>query len=279
MSAIVGVVTGSSSGVGAATAARFLARGVDVIGVDIVGAEEGIHDMGPGRYIHFTADAGAAEVWPEVLAASNDNFGAAPTLAVFCAAYLAIGSVVSLDEDAWSKVFHVNVFGPARALKVLIPEMTKLGGGAIVFVNSSDGVVAEQNLAAYCASKGAALQLMRAVAIDHARQNIRSNAVCPGSIETPFFMRHVAAAPDPAAFLHDKTDRHPLGTLMQPDQVAATIDFLASSAASGVTGAALAVDGGLTTTFDFYPVQADNERALALRLASSATSSSSPQAR
>jgi hypothetical protein len=86
----------------------------------------------------------------------------------------------------------------------------------VVFVNSCDGVVGEQNLAAYCASKGAGLQLMRAVALDHARQGIRSNAVCPGSINTPFFMKHVHSAPDPVGFLEAKTQRHPDREKLRP---------------------------------------------------------------
>jgi len=130
---------------------------------------------------------------------------------------------------------------------------------AVVFVNSCDGVVGEQNLAAYCSAKGAGLQLMRAVALDHARQGIRSNAVCPGSINTPFFMKHVYAVPDPDAFLRDKTERHPAGRLLQPEDIAAVIDFLAGPASIGMTGAVVPVDGGLTAAYDFYVDQAEKE--------------------
>jgi NAD(P)-dependent dehydrogenase (short-subunit alcohol dehydrogenase family) len=251
----VAVVTGSSSGVGAATVRRLRGRGLHVIGVDV--ADPVVTDDDGFR--HLTADAGDDATWHDVLRVAADEFGRAPTVAVFSAAVLAVGSVVTLTDDTWQRVFHVNVFGPARALKLLVPEMARLGGGSVVFVNSVDGPRAEQNLAAYCASKGAALQLMRAVALDHARQNIRSNAVCPGAIETPFFMRHVDAAPDPAAFLEEKTQRHPMGKLIQPDQVAAMIDFLTSDAADGITGTDIAVDGGLATGFDFYPDQAESE--------------------
>jgi NAD(P)-dependent dehydrogenase (short-subunit alcohol dehydrogenase family) len=246
--------------VGAATVRRLRGRGLDVIGVDVAEPDPAAAAApASGRFRHLTADAGDEATWHEVLRIAQTEFGSAPTVVVFSAAVLAVGSVVTLTDEVWQRVFHVNVFGPARALKLLVPEMARLGGGSVVFVNSVDGPRAEQNLAAYCASKGAALQLMRAVALDHARQNIRSNAVCPGAIETPFFMRHVDAAPDPAAFLEGKTQRHPMGKLIQPDQVAAMIDFLASDAADGITGTDIAVDGGLATGFDFYPDQARDE--------------------
>ena len=253
----IAVVTGAGSGVGAATVALFRARGVVTFGIDLVDAPPA--DDAPGEYHHIVGDAGDSAIWETIITRSRSEFNAAPNIVVFNAARLIIGSAATLNAEDWDAVFDVNLFGPVRALKQLIPHMASRGGGSVVFVNSSDGLVAEQNLAAYCSSKGAALQLMRAVAVDHARQGIRSNAVCPGSIETPFFMRHVHAAPDPDAFLDAKTQRHPIGRLLQPEDVALVIDFLSSTAASGVTGVALPVDGGLTTTFDFYPDQALKE--------------------
>lgn len=255
----VAIVAGSSSGVGAATVARMLTRGVHVLGLDLSDVEPDLPTGTADRYTHVVAHAGHEDTWRDVLELARDRFNADPSAVVFCAAVLVIGSVVTLDEEDWQSVFETNVFGPARALRHVIPRMAARGGGSIVFVNSSDGLMAEQNLAAYCASKGAGLQLMRAIAVDHARQGIRANAVCPGSIKTPFFMRHVDAAPDPAAFLEAKTGRHPAGRLLEPDDVAAVIDFLASPASLGMTGAALPVDGGLTAAFDFYADQAAHE--------------------
>lgn len=255
----VAIVVGSSSGVGAATVRSMLARGVRVLGIDRSKESPALSSGSETRYLHLVAHAGEERTWPDALDLVRNRFGADPNAVVFCAAVLVIGSVVTLSEENWQAVFDTNVFGPARALKHIIPRMAARGGGSVVFVNSSDGHVGEQNLAAYCASKGAGLQLMRAVALDHARQGIRSNAVCPGSIRTPFFMKHVDAAPDPEAFLKAKTDRHPAGRLLQPEDVAAVIDFLASPASLGMTGAALPVDGGLTAGFDFYADQAEKE--------------------
>jgi len=263
----IAFITGASSGVGEASASRLLDRGVKVVGFDIAPASQPL-EATPG-YRHVLGDAGDIGLWDQALQDARQAFGGAPTAVVFCAARLIIGSTVTLEDRDWKAIFETNVFGPARVLKRVIPLMTVQGGGAIVFINSSDGLVAEQNLAAYCASKGAGLQLMRALAIDHARQGIRSNAICPGSIETPFFMRHVHAAPDPEAFLAAKTGRHPLGRLMQPVDIAALVDFLASQNSAGITGTAIPVDGGLVSSFDFYPDQAEKERAISMGLAAS----------
>jgi len=255
----VAIVAGSSSGVGAATVRLMLARGVHVLGIDRSKESPTMPVGHASRYIHLVAHAGEVNTWLDALAQVRSRFGADPNAVVFCAAVLVIGSVVTLSEENWQSVFDTNVFGPARALKHVVPRMAARGGGSVVFVNSCDGVVGEQNLAAYCASKGAGLQLMRAVALDHARQGIRSNAVCPGSINTPFFMKHVYSAPDPVGFLEAKTQRHPAGRLLQPEDIASVIDFLANPVSLGMTGAVVPVDGGLTATYDFYVDQAENE--------------------
>lgn len=255
----VAIITGSSSGVGAATVARMVRRGVNVIGIDRSNFAPVVPEDASGKYSHVAADAGSERVWVEVLEKCRSLYGTDPNSIVFCAAVLVIGSVVTLEEKDWQNIFETNVFGPARALRHLIPRMAARGGGTVVFVNSSVGHMAEQNLAAYASSKGAGLMLMKSVAVDHARQGIRVNAVCPGSIMTPFFMRHVEAAPDPQGFLEIKTQRHPAGRLLEPDDVAAVVDFLASPDSLGMTGVAVPVDGGLTAAYDFYVDQASQE--------------------
>lgn len=255
----VAIIAGSSSGVGAATVARMVSRGVNVLGIDRSDVVPTLPLGATRKYTHVTADAGSEKVWLDVLEKCRSLYGADPNSIVFCAAVLVIGSVVTLDEKAWHDIFETNVFGPARALRNVIPRMAARGGGTVVFVNSSVGHMAEQNLAAYSASKGAGLMLMKSAAVDHARQGIRVNAVCPGSIMTPFFLRHVDAAPNPKEFLETKTSRHPAGRLLEPDDVAAVVDFLASPASLGMTGVAVPVDGGLTAAYDFYVDQALEE--------------------
>jgi NAD(P)-dependent dehydrogenase (short-subunit alcohol dehydrogenase family) len=123
--------------------------------------------------------------------------------------------------------------------------------GAIVTVGSIDSLFAEQGLVSYCASKGAILQITRTVAVDYARDGIRANCVIMGVTDTPFFRRHLDTASDPDRFVKVREERQPLGRLLTPDEIAATIVFLASDDASGITGAAIPVDAGITTSFDF----------------------------
>ena len=92
------------------------------------------------------------------------------------------------------------------------------------------------------------------MAVDHARQGVRANAVCPGAIDTPFFRQHVDSATDPEAFLREKTERHPSGRILEPEDVAQLIWFLLSESSIGMNGAAVLIDGGLTATFAFEQI-------------------------
>jgi NAD(P)-dependent dehydrogenase (short-subunit alcohol dehydrogenase family) len=129
--------------------------------------------------------------------------------------------------------------------------MLERGRGSIVGIASTNALYAEQALVSYNSSKGALLQLIRSVAVDHARGGVRANAVCPGAIDTPSLREHVDAAPDPQALLRQKIGRLPSGRLLDPADVARVVHFLLSDASAGMTGATVLVDGGLTATFDF----------------------------
>ncbi|MFF5261775.1 SDR family NAD(P)-dependent oxidoreductase [Actinomadura viridis] len=240
----VAIVTGGASGVGAATVKALVARGVRVVSVD-----RAEHQV-PGESLAVVGDVVAEATWTKALAAA-DALGGPPDKLVVNAARLVVGTVLDVDAGGLRETLEVNVVGAYRAVRACLPSMIERGGGAIVTVASTASLVAEQGLAAYCASKGALLQLTRCVAVDHARQGIRANCVCPGAIDTPFFREHVDAAPDPAAFLAKKEARHPSGRILSPEEVAATIDYLLSPPASGINGSAVTVDGGLLASFDF----------------------------
>lgn len=120
----------------------------------------------------------------------------------------------------------------------------------MVTVASVDAYQAEQGLVGYCSSKGALLQFTRCVAMDHARQGVRANCIAPGVIDTPFFRRHLDTAADPERFLHAREQRNPLGRLLSPHEVAATVEHVALDA-TGMTGALITVDAGLSASFDF----------------------------
>jgi len=238
------VVTGAASGVGLATARRLIRRGWHVTGVDIAPRPDDLECAWVGASV---AEAGT---WERVLATARAEAGEAPSVVVFNAAVLIVGSILDLTEEQWQRHFDVNVTAVVRALKLLLPPMIEAGGGSIVTVASVDAYQAEQGLAGYCSSKGALLQLTRCLAMDHARQGIRANCIAPGVIDTPFFRRHLDTAEDPARFLEARKQRNPLGRLLEPDDVAATVEFVALDAA-GMTGSVTTVDAGLSTSFDF----------------------------
>lgn len=238
----IAVVTGSASGVGAATTQRLVQRGLRVIGIDV--------QAGDGTATHTVLGSVASpDTWREVRGVA-DELGATPSVLVFCAAVLHTGTVLELSEHDWQHHFDVNVGGVFRGLRVLLPAMLESGGGSVTTVASVDAYMAEQGLAGYCSSKGALLQLTRCVAMDHAREGVRANCVAPGVIDTPFFRRHLETASDPEKFLSAREQRNPLGRLLEPDEVAATVEFAALDAA-GMTGSVLTVDAGLSASFDF----------------------------
>lgn len=241
----IAVVTGAASGVGAATAARLESRGWRVVGVDLQSAPK----VGANSAT-VTGSVAAPATWDEVRRIATEDLGGDPAVVVFNAAVLHTGSVLELTEAQWQEGFDVNVTGVFHGLRALLPGMIQAGGGSVVTVASVDAFMAEQGLAGYCSSKGALLQLTRCLAMDHARQGIRANCVAPGVIDTPFFRRHLDTASDPERFLRVREQRNPLGRLLDPDEVAATVEFAALDA-RGMTGSVLTVDAGLSASFDF----------------------------
>jgi NAD(P)-dependent dehydrogenase (short-subunit alcohol dehydrogenase family) len=157
-----------------------------------------------------------------------------------------IGSTTNTPDtslETWERVFAVNVTGTFLCCKHAIPALASSGGGTIVNVASVAGLVGLRNRAAYCASKGAVIAFTRALAIDHAADGIRVNAVCPGTIETPWVRRLVD---DAGESLDALRARQLLGRLGTPEEIADAILYLASEAAAFLTGTLLTVDGGLT---------------------------------
>lgn len=245
----VAVVTGAGSGVGKAVTQRFLRRGLNVIGVDLVEVPEDLATQGSLSWVQ--GSVADPETWQLVKSTAQRDEGAAPEVLVLNAARAYVGTVLELTQEQWQDSFDVNVTGVFHAVRSLLPAMVEVGRGSIVTVASVDAFLAEQGLAAYCSAKGALLQLTRCLAVDHARQGIRVNCVAPGVIDTPFFRRHLETASDPEAFLAVREQRNPLGRLLDADEVAGVVEFAAVGDSTGMTGSVLTVDAGLSASFDF----------------------------
>ena len=233
------LVTGGASGIGAAAVARLRRDGMRVAAVDL--DAERLERVGAD--FRAVADVSSEE---EIARAVDESAAALGGLdvAIACAGVASRGTVAETSPGEWERVFAVNVRGVYLTARAAIPHLRRAGGGAIVVVASQLGVVAAPNAAAYCASKGAAIQLTRAMALDHAAEGIRVNCVCPGPTVTPLLESYFALAQDPGEEqkLYEAAQAH--GRLIEPEEIADAIAYLASPAASSTIGAALVVDGG-----------------------------------
>jgi NAD(P)-dependent dehydrogenase (short-subunit alcohol dehydrogenase family) len=155
------------------------------------------------------------------------------------------GNALSISEADWDSTFATNVRAPWLLCRAAIPHIK---AGSIINVSSVLGLVGAKERIAYAASKGAVTLMTKAMALDHAADNIRVNCICPGIVETDMVLRFIEQAPDPAAARRQRTALHPLGRFGTPEDVAACAVFLASDESSWVTGAAFPVDGGYSAT-------------------------------
>ena len=236
------IVTGGGSGIGRAAAIRFAAEGARVLVADIAAdrADAVAGEIG-GRAAAMAVDVSDPAQVEAMAARAVSEFGAIDIL-MTAAGVLSFGSVTETDPQAWNRVIGINLTGTFLASRAVIPAMARRGGGAIVTVSSSTGAHdASPGNVAYVASKGGVAMLTKAMAVDHAPQGIRVNAIAPGPTATPM-LGSVMTDDEMRRF----GEAMPIGRLAQPAELAAAAAFLASDDASYVTGAVFAVDGGQT---------------------------------
>ena len=176
---------------------------------------------------------------------SAGTFGSLNIL-VNSAGVLSATTVEGVSEEEWDRVTAINLKGPFLMSRAVLGEFRKAGGGAIVNIGSVLGLVAMKDRAAYCASKGGLTLLTKAMALDHAHENVRVNCICPSIVETELVAGLFAASEAGQAAKKARIAGIPLGRMGRPEDVAEMAVFLASEEASWVTGTAIALDGGLT---------------------------------
>lgn len=244
----VAVVTGGATGIGQATAQKLCELGASVAILDrnAEAAQETVEAL---RKAGYAASFHPCDVTVEsdvetAMAAAVQHYGALHIL-VSNAGIQRYGDVVTTSSKLWDETMDVHIKGCFHATKYAIPAMLASGGGAIVIVASVQSFTAINNSVAYVAAKHALLGITRSIALDFASRNIRANCVCPGAIDTPM-LRHTAdMTASPEKMLDTLGRMHALGRIGRPDEVANAIVFLASDAASFITGTSLIVDGGL----------------------------------
>lgn len=243
----VALVTGAASGIGRATAELFARSGaaVTILDVDEAGASrvaEGIRGAG-GRALAVAGD---------VTVAADADRAVRETLAIFGrldvvvnnAGVIRRATILDTTEAEWDRVMAVNVKSIYLVSRAAVPVMAAAGRGVIINVASGWGLAGGRRAAAYCASKGAVVQLTRAMALDHADEGIRVCCLCPGDTDTPMLRDEAAQLGEPEARVLADAARRPLGRVGRPDDVARAALYLASAAAAFVTGTTLVVDGG-----------------------------------
>ena len=233
----VAIVTGAANGIGEAVVALLQERGGKVCGVDLQPAKNA--DLAVEGDVSISAlCAGAVQH-------TVDTFGRLDIL-VNSAGIQRYGTVIDTPEEEWNRVIAVNLTSMFLMAKHAMAHLIASGAGAVVNVASVQAFAAQRGVVAYSASKGGVIAMTRAIAVDHA-PTVRANCVCPGSVDTPM-LRNAAdlfGDGEPERVLKDWGAMHPMGRVAEPREVAEAVAFLASPAASFITGTALMSDGGL----------------------------------
>src|SRR5438445_640107 len=239
----VAIVTGGASGIGAATARRFVAEGARVVIADLNDAagEGAARALGPAAaYRH--ADVASLADLEAAVAFARERFGGLDVMHNN-AAMSGGGYVAEIEPEVWEQSLRVMLTGVLYGTRAAIPALLARGGGSIISTSSVEGFFGEMLAAPYCTAKAGIINLTRTVAIEYGRRGIRANCICPGAVDTPLL-----------ALLCEVSGRsketmgaqHAIGRVLRPEEIANVALFLASDESSAITGAAIVADGGLT---------------------------------
>jgi meso-butanediol dehydrogenase / (S,S)-butanediol dehydrogenase / diacetyl reductase len=245
----VALITGGGTGIGRAIAVAFALEGAGVAlagrRLDKLKEVAGQVKKQGGAAKAIECDVTRARDAERAVRETAKHFGRLNVL-VNNAGILSAATVDKISEEEWDQVMAVNVKGPFLLSRAVLKEFRKTGGGAIVNIGSVLGLVAMKNRAAYCASKGGVTLLTKAMALDHAHENVRVNCICPAIVETELVKGLFGSGEQGQALRKARLATLPLGRFGKPTDVAELAVFLASEESSWLTGAAIPLDGGLT---------------------------------
>jgi NAD(P)-dependent dehydrogenase (short-subunit alcohol dehydrogenase family) len=249
LSGKVAFITGGGTGIGRACALALAREGA---GVAIVGrrkdpleAVAGEIVAQGGNALAATCDVTNRSSVENALSQAERRFGRLDTI-VNNAGAVVVATVEHTSDDEWNQVLAANLTGTFFVSRAALAVLRRAGGGTIVNIGSVLGLVARKDRAAYCAAKAGVCGLTRAMALDHAREKIRVNCICPTIVETELGMQSVRRTGNAEAEIQKRIAEIPLGRLGKPDDVANMAVYLASDEASWITGASFPLDGGLT---------------------------------
>ncbi|MBB1291097.1 SDR family oxidoreductase [Pseudoalteromonas sp. SR43-6] len=237
----VAIVTGGTKGIGLAVVKRFLSNGYKVHNLDIEPSETGIFHQ---------CDVSDVSAVQSCINAICEQSKRIDVLVSNAGKHLS-ANIESTDEQTLDALFALNVKGAYAAVQSVLPSMKAQNSGAIILVASDQAIIGKQNSFAYNLTKHALASMAKTTALDYASFNIRVNAVCPGTIETPLFHNAIDAycaksGANKAEIVAEEASLQPLNRLGQADEVAALVSFLASDDASFITGSLQSIDGGYT---------------------------------
>ncbi len=242
----IALVVGAANGIGRATALAFAAAGAAVACADVeeAGARKTAADIdaGGGKALPVALDVTDGASCRAAVAAA-ERLGGLDVLLYGAADADRTATVLEMDEAAWDRVVRINLTGAFLMVKAALPAMIARGGGSVILIASQLGRVGSAGRPAYCATKGALIQLAKVLATDHAAQGIRANTLSPGAVETRRMLQRWKDMDEARRMLGPK---HLLGRLGQPEEIARAAVFLASDASTFMTGSDLLVDGGYT---------------------------------
>lgn len=249
LSGKVAFITGGGTGIGRACAVLFAKEGarVAVGGRRPQPLDETVREISKSGADAMAAafDVTERKSIESTIADVVERFGRLDVL-VNNAGTVIVATVEETSDQDWDRILAVNLTGTFLASRAAIFALRKAGGGSIVNIGSILGIVARKQRAAYCAAKAGVTGLTKAMALDHAHENIRVNCICPSIIETELGMQSILKAADPEAERCMRTAGIPLGRMGQPEDVAQMAVYLASEESAWITGAAMPLDGGLT---------------------------------